>query len=137
MHYHQPVSKIMKRSKVLDVAETDSVARAIQLLDQCDVSALPVKSAPDHFSGVISKSDIASMKLLKHLQAGRSPAQIRVSEIMNHTPPLYVFDVDAIQKAITLMHQRHIHRLFVADEQYEMIGVISTSDILRMLVVNQ
>ena len=128
----------MKSATIREVNETDSVLLAVQLLDQSSISALPVRSADKGiYSGVISKSDIASLRFMRLLQAKRDPQHILVRELMNQNPPMYVMETDAVQTAITLMHQKHIHRLFVADAQNQLVGVVSTSDILRLLVVNR
>lgn len=137
MPYHQPVKQVMKQQRILDIRETDSVAKAIQMLDQCDISALPVRGPEEKYTGVISKSDIASMRFLKSLKARVAPEAIAVREIMNRTPPVYVMQDNPVREAIALMHRRHIHRLFVADADYQLIGVISTSDILRLLFLSQ
>lgn len=137
MLYRQPIKQIMKKSTIREVKETDSIAKAIQLLDQCNISALPVRSDAGIYSGVISKSDIASLRFLTCIQAKRNPEQILVREIMNKTHPIYVMEDAPIQEAITEMHRRHIHRLFVSDADSRLIGVISTSDILRFLVVGK
>lgn len=135
MSHKQPVHQVMRRSKIHDIKETDSVAKAIRMLDECNVSALPVRSDEGKYSGVISKSDIASARFLRLLKANRSPDSILVLEVMNRTAPIYVMENDAVQHAITIMHKRHIHRLFVADADYQLTGVVSTSDIIRLLVV--
>ena len=135
MPYQQAVSQVMKRTRVQEVNERDSVAKAIHLLDQFNISALPVRNNEKRYVGVISKSDIASDRFLKALQSKRSPDTILVLEIMNRNPPLYVQETDLTRDAIHMMHKHHVHRLFVANAQYQMIGVISTSDILRLLVL--
>jgi CBS domain-containing protein len=135
LRYHQPVKQVMKPGRVQDIRETDSLARAFQVLDACNISALPVRNPEGIYSGVLSKSDIVSQRFLKMLKANRSPEGILVQELMNRTPPLFVMEDDPIQEAITMLHRRHIHRLFVADEAGQMVGVISTSDILRLLIL--
>lgn len=135
MLYSQPVKQAMKRGKIYDVNERDPVSIAIELLDKYNISALPVKSNEGKYTGVISKSDIASIRFLKALQAKRTPESILIREIMNQTPPVFVMETDPVHQAIALMHKRHIHRLFVADKDYQLTGVISTSDILRLLVL--
>jgi CBS domain-containing protein len=137
VRYHQPVKQVMKRGVTIqDIRETDSLARAIQILDMCDISALPVRNQEGIYSGVLSKSDIVSQRFLKMLKANRSPEGILVQELMNRTPPLFVMEDDTVQEAITILHRRHIHRLFVADAAGQISGVISTSDILRLLVLS-
>jgi CBS domain-containing protein len=134
--FKQPVRQIMRKTPVREVKESDPVARAIQIMDQCDISALPVRSKIGGYCGVISKSDIASMRMLSVLNVQPNPLHIQVRDVMNRTPPIYVMEDDPIQEAITQMHRRHIHRLFVADADYQLVGVISTTDILRLLVVS-
>jgi CBS domain-containing protein len=125
----------MSRRRIRDVHEAEPLSKAFELLDQSNVGALPVKSSEGKYSGVISKSDIASIRLLKLLNGGRTPDTILVREVMNRTAPLYVMETASVQEAVTLMHKRGIHRLFVADARYQLIGVVSTSDILRLLVL--
>ena len=126
----------MRRTLVCEVKESDSVTKAIQLMDRCDISALPVQSPLGRYCGVISKSDIASIRMLNALKIRGQAERIQVGEIMNRTPPLYVMENDPIQEAISQMHRRHIHRLFVSDQDYQLIGVVSMSDIIRMLMVS-
>lgn len=135
MQFRHTVKQVMRQGKIQDVRETDSVVKAIQLMDDCNVSALPVRSSEGKYSGVISKTDIASKKFVRSLKTKSSPESILVLEVMNRTAPLYVMETDSVQQAITLMHKRHIHRLFVADDDFQLVGVISTTDILRLLVV--
>src|SRR4051794_39745931 len=87
MVYRQPVKQLIKQGRVLDINERDSVSKAIQFLDEHNISALPVRSNEGKYVGVISKSDIASVRFLKALQAKRSPDAILVIEIMNRTAP--------------------------------------------------
>lgn len=133
--FRQPVKQLMRQGKIQDVQETDPVSRAIQLLDDCNVSALPVRGSDGKYSGVITTTDIASKKFVRLLKAKLNPDQILVLEVMNKTAPLYVMETDSIQQAISLMHKRHIHRLFVADQDFQLVGVISTTDIIRLLMM--
>lgn len=135
MLYQQPVKQVMHRSKIYDVREMEPVSKAIQLLDTCDISALPVRGMQGTYTGVVSKSDIASVRFLQLLKAKGSAQVVLIQEIMNHNPPIYVLENEPVSVAIRLMHKRHIHRLFVANEEGELTGVISTTDILRLLVL--
>jgi CBS domain-containing protein len=137
MLHKQPVKQIMTRHKVYDVKQTDTVAKAIQLLDEFNISALPVRSSDEKYCGVISKSDIASKRFLQALKIKHSPDAILVADLMNRTSPIYVMEEDPIEAAISVMYKRHIHRLFVSDADYQLTGVVSTSDIIRFLVVER
>lgn len=136
MIFRQPVKQVMRKNSVLDIQDSDSIVKAIQRMDQADISALPVRSQLGSYCGVISKSDIASLRMLNALKSKGSVERILVRDMMNRTPPLYVMENDPIQEAISQMHRRHIHRLFVADPDYQLVGVVSMSDILRMLLVS-
>ena len=135
MIFTQPVKQIMRKTSVREVKESDTVVKAIQIMDQCEIRALPVRSKIGGYCGVISKSDIASMKMLAALNTHHTPSSIHVGEVMNRTPPIYVMQDAPIQEAITQMHRRHIHRLFVADADYQLVGVVSTTDIIRLLML--
>ena len=137
MAYNQYVKQIMRRAKVLDVSIYDSVTKAIEQLDLANVSALPVRDAVGTYIGVISKTDIASKRFLELLNKRGRADNIMVEEMMNLTPPLVVQEFSPVQDAINLMHQRHIRRVFVVNSSNELIGVVSTTDIMRLLSVEK
>jgi CBS domain-containing protein len=137
MVLRQLVKHVMRHHKIQEVRGTDPVSKAVQLMEQCNISALPVRGSEGKYSGVISKTDIASLRFFQQLKVKGSPDLILTFDIMNRTTPIFVMEDDPLQKAVTLMYKRHIHRIFVADAEYQLTGVISTSDILRVLVVDE
>jgi predicted transcriptional regulator len=134
---HQPVKHLLKHHVVKSVLETDAITKAVQVLDECDISALPVRNVAGRFCGVISKSDIASMRCLELLKEKKLPDLIHVRDLMNRNLPVCVDENHSIADAVKVMHKRRIHRVFVLDSAHHLIGVLSTSDILRFLVVEQ
>lgn len=137
MVYNQPIKLIMQHRQIHEVGVLDTVAKAIELLDRANVSALPVKSLKNQYVGVISKSDIASHRFIELLRTHGRVDNILVEELMNKNAPLALPETATIQQAVTMMHQRHIHRLFVANEKHQLVGVVSTSDILRLIAVQK
>lgn len=135
MPFQQPVKMVMK-AKVTDILETDTVSKALQILDEGEISAVPVRSADGTYKGVLSRTDIASLRFFSVLKGRGGPEYILVHEVMNKTPPIFVREETTIKEAAAIMHRRHIHRLFVAGKNNQLIGVVSTSDILRMVVVS-
>ena len=131
------VKHVMSRCHVQVISEYDSVAHAITLLDDHGISAMPVQSSAGRYVGVISKSDIASVRFMQALQRQHSPDKIYVKELMNRTVPLIVNHEQRVQEAIRIMFQRHIHRVFVVDSGNRLCGTLSTTDILKMLVVEK
>lgn len=126
---------MVMKSKVTDVLETDTVAKALALLDEKEISAMPVRSTDGTYKGVLSRTDIASQRFFSILKDRGGPEHVLVHEIMNKTPPVFVREETTIKEAAAIMHRRHIHRLFVAGKNNQLIGVVSTSDILRLVVL--
>ena len=137
MVYNQPLKVIMQHKQIHDIGVLDTVETAIERLDRADVSALPVKSLKNQYVGVISKSDIASHRFIELLRRHGSVDHILVEALMNTNAPLALPETASIQAAVDLMHHRHVHRLFVSNEKNQLVGVVSTSDILRLLAVNR
>lgn len=132
-----PIRNIMNRKQVQVVDEFEPVARAIELMDHYNISALPVKNNINKYIGVISKSDIASPRFLAAIHEKGTVDEVIIKSVMNNTVPLLIRDEQPVIDAIRLMHQRHIHRLFVVDEHRHLCGTLSSSDILRLLVVEK
>ncbi len=128
------VKDVMTRCAVIGVHEYDSVAKAIALMDRHGISALPVLRV-NTFVGVLSKSDIASERFLAELADGKTPDQIFVKALMNHTVPLSVMETQPVRAAVELMHRRGIHRVFVTNAEHVLTGVLSTTNVLKLLYV--
>lgn len=135
MPFNQPV-KILMKPKVLDILETDTLTRALTVLDEADISALPVRTSEGGYRGVLSRTDISRLRLFKLVEERGSTDNILVGEVMNRTPPVYVTEDTPIQEAVRIMHRRGIHRLFVANQSRRLVGVISSSDIMRLVTVS-
>jgi len=131
------ISNVMNHKLVHLIGEFDPVSQAIQLMDDHGISALPVQNNVGQFCGVISKSDIASKKFLRCLQEQPDPAKVAVKAVMNRTVPLIIRDNQSVLEAVQLMYSRHIHRLFVLDDQKRLCGTLSSTDIMRFLVVEK
>lgn len=58
---------------------------------------------------------------------------IQVSEFI-HKKPIYVRPDDLLSDVIRKCTEHNIHRVFVVNEDFEPIGVVSLTDILRELL---
>ena len=113
------------------IAESATVDEAVRMLEENEVSGLPVVDNDGLLLGVISQTDIVRARALGQLWQ-RWPG-LRVRHLM-HSPALTADRSMTLEEAAQLMEQAHVHRLVVVDEDKATpIGVISTTDLVRAL----
>ena len=143
--------------EVLTVREDMSVQDLAAFLIENEISGAPVEDAEGRLVGVVSLVDIAAVasgegdRLSREGSAffiddewGEGPDEedvevlptaqdgLRVAAIMN--PKIYSVREDAtVSEIASLMLKGHIHRLLVTRED-RAVGVITTSDLLGLLV---
>ena len=132
-----------------------TVREAVAMMVDLGVAALPVVDSDHRPVGVLSQTDIVrhdrektdyplmtadfygrvvldrSDKALSHVHIENVDAAL-VTEVM--TPLVYAVTPETpLTEIVGLMLAKHVHRVFVLDEQGILIGVVSTFDILRQL----
>jgi CBS domain-containing protein len=113
------------------IDEGASIDSAVRLLEENEISGMPVVDRERRLVGVLSQSDIVRARAVGHLW-GRWPG-LRVRHLM-HTPVLTADRSMTMEEAAQLMEQAHVHRLIVVDDdQTTPIGILSTSDLVRAL----
>lgn len=139
------LSGAMKASDIMSVGvatvrENDSILRAVELLTDHHISALPVLDDEEKLSGILTEGDFLRGTGFHLATVLSKPIEERcrelelglVREVMTHScittdPDTSVYD------AIELMDQCGLKRLpVVADGQ--LVGMLSRSDMLRALV---
>ena len=103
---------------------------AERLLKTYRISGLPVVSAGT-VVGVISLSDL--MVARSSAMIGANWSRMRVRHLMS-SPAITVHAATSSARAAGLMVSRHIHRLVVVDDEDAPIGVLSSLDLLRLLL---
>ena len=104
---------------------------AVRLLEENEISGLPVVDRDGVLVGVISHSDVIRARAVAHLWH-RWPG-LRVRHLM-HAPALTADRSMNMEEAAQLMERAHVHRLVVVgDDQLTPIGIISTTDLVRSL----
>ena len=115
----------------ITVDESAAVDEAVRLMEENEISGLPVIDSDGLLVGVISQSDIVRARAVGHLWH-RWPG-LRVRHLM-HSPALTADRGMSMEEAAQLMERAHVHRLVVVDEdQLKPVGVISTTDLVRAL----
>ena len=115
----------------ITVEDGASLDEAVRLLEENDISGLPVVDADGMLVGVISQTDVVRARAVAHVWH-RWPG-LRVRHLM-HAPALTADRQMSMEEAAQLMERAHVHRLVVVDEdQIRPVGIISTTDLVRAL----
>ena len=146
-------------SDIVSVAETATVRELVALLQEHEISGVPVVNARGKITGVVSVSDVAassggggsigpevaSPEFYVHGWEDKvNPDELRqlhiedegllVSDIM--TVRVYTIAADApVTEIASTMVDGHVHRLLVA-ERDKLVGIVSTLDVLRSVANN-
>ena len=115
----------------ITIDEGSSLDAAVRLLEESEISGLPVVDGDGLLVGVISQSDIVRARAVEHLWQ-RWPG-LRVRHLM-HAPALTADQAMTMAEAAEMMERAHVHRLVVVDDdQSRPIGIVSTTDLVRAL----
>ncbi len=116
--------EIMTRN-VVKVKGSATIAEAVALMKENNIRCLIVdRRREDDAYGIITETDVVNQVAAY----GKDPQQVRVYEVM--TKPCIVVNPDlGVEYVARLFSQANIHHAPVI--QHEVLGLISTSDILR------
>lgn len=124
------VGELMTRDPVVVRADT-SLKEAAGLLDQYRISGLPVVDAAGVLVGVLSQTDLVRVRATEHLWTNWPGLAVR--HLMTQ-PALTIAVSASLGEAARLMEERHVHRLVVvADDGRSPIGIVSTTDLVRVM----
>jgi CBS domain-containing protein len=125
------VQDLMATDPVVVPADA-SLAEAARLLDEYDISGLPVVGPDGDLVGVISQTDLVHARATEWLWANWTGLHVR--HLMT-SPPITIGRGATLDAAAVRMEHEGVHRLVVVadDEPSLPIGVISTSDLVRAL----
>ena len=110
---------------VLSVKESELLPAADETMKMADVRHLPVVDRHAHVVGVLSNRDVMAA-LGAH---GRKPK--RVAEVMTRKV-LTIHPNKLAREAAALMLQYKIGSLPVVDDEQQLVGVITETDLLRV-----
>ena len=123
---------IGSRKEIFSITEETSVHQAAQYLREKQVRSVGVMNASGKLTGVISQSDVSD----KVAAENKCPAWMKTSDIM--TRELVTVAVEkTLDDCLRLMEQNGIFHLIVLDERGEFRGMLSISDILRVVASDE
>jgi CBS domain-containing protein len=123
---------IGSRKEVYSIMEETSVHQAAQYLREKQVRSVGVTNASGKLAGVISHSDISD----KVAAENKCPAWMKAADIMTRELITVTPEV-TLEDCLLLMEQNTIFHLIVLDEQEGFRGMLSVSDILRVVASDE
>ncbi len=123
------VGNLMSAEPVV-VEEEELASDAELLLRSYRITGLPVVSG-GALVGVISQTDLLNARSSELI--GENWSRVRVRHLMTR-PPVTVHLGATVEHAARLMLEGHIHRLVVVDDDGSPVGVVTTSDLLRVVL---
>ena len=120
----------LKHSGVITIPPEASVLKALQMMADHNVGALPVVQA-EHLVGIFSERDYARKVVL----LGKNSTQTSVSEIMSEK----VFTVDpdsTVEDCMHMMSDKRIRHLPVL-EGSKLVGILSIGDLVKTIIQEQ
>ncbi len=122
---------------VISVDPDTSIIDAHQLMRANQIRRLPIVKN-GRLKGIVTRSDLRgaqpseattlSVWEINYLLANLSISEIMTKDVVTARPD------DTIERAAELMHQRKIGALPVVDESQNLVGIITESDIFRILI---
>lgn len=137
----RPVEEVMTR-EVVTVAPETCWKDVLRALEERRIDAAPVVDADGRVLGVVSESDLTCMgespgSWRDWLRHGRDmartarKARARTAEALMSSPARTVTPGTPVSDAARLMHRYGVGRLVVADDDGQLRGIVTRSDLLR------
>jgi CBS domain-containing protein len=117
--------------EVATVYRDENIREAISVMKEYGVSAIVVVDCISNLIrpvGVLTEHDIVTRALM----TGSSPDRLLVHQVMTHNP-ICCKPNSGVYETIQLMQRNSIKRLPVIDESGELIGLITSTDLVMML----
>jgi len=123
-----------KGQVIVSVKDTYSVLFALYGMKRKQVSALAVVDKNGKLVGNFSVSDLRGL-----LQEEFPNFLLRVDEFLKKfhpqsMNPLFCKLSDSLKSVVHKLSQRHVHRLWIVDDDLTPVGVVSITDIMKLLV---
>lgn len=123
---------------VITVAPETSMMQASKLMKEKNIRRLPVVDAKGLLVGIVSDRDVKAASPSKATTLDVHELyylldELRIKDIMTRSP-LTVKVTDTVERAAILMDERDIGGLPVVDDAGKVVGIITDSDVFRVLI---
>lgn len=123
---------IGSRKEVFSIPESKSVLDAAKYLREKQVRSVGVVDVTGKLIGVVSQSDISD----KVAAENKCPAWSNVTEIMSRDLVTVTPDV-TFDESLRLMEQHGVYHLLILGEGNKYLGMLSVSDLLKVMASNE
>ncbi|TDB65824.1 CBS domain-containing protein [Arundinibacter roseus] len=136
MKRREPISHIMTNN-VLTVSVTDDLQEVVDLLNHKKIRHVPVVEG-DSIVGMISRTDMNRLTFssLFEGQEGADEAiltMLSISQVMTHKPRVVKAD-QIIRDVAEIFTEEEFHALPVLDENDKLVGIVTTTDLIKYML---
>lgn len=110
-------------NKIMMISVGQSLADAMELMVEKRIRHLPVVDAEFKIVGILQLQDFSALSNLED----------QYVEAYMSTPVVWVSQDIPLRAAILKMLEKKIHSLLVADEKNELVGIVTSEDLLWIL----
>jgi acetoin utilization protein AcuB len=126
------------QKKVISAGPNMGMLEAHRLMSRNKIRRIPIVGRDDKLIGIVTRSDVRQAEpseatTLNVWEMNYLLAKLKLSDIMTHDP-LHVHSEDTIKTAATIMHENKIGALPVVDDNNRIVGILTESDIFRVLI---
>ncbi|MFG2616449.1 CBS domain-containing protein [Streptomyces sp. NPDC048507] len=121
---HRSVADLMTPSAVT-VRRATAFKEIVRLLEEFDITAMPVIDEAGHPVGVVSEAD-----LLRRRPVGGAAT----AEQLMTSPAVTARPEWSVVRAARVMQRHRVKRLPVVDEEGRLVGILSRSDLIRLFL---
>lgn len=126
-------AKEVMSTNVIVIKEDDPISFVFNMFERCHISGAPVVNAQGEYSGVITKTDLTDPKFLGHLSSGKALEQILTKDLMKTNSIIAVEEETSLADVVCVMAEQKIHRVFVSAPDENVVGIISTFDVVKLM----
>ncbi|WP_461091080.1 CBS domain-containing protein [Spirosoma gilvum] len=136
MKHREPVSNIMTRT-VFTVNLNDDLHQVIDLINHHKIRHVPVVDA-NEIVGMISKTDVNRLTF-SSLFEGQEDADeavlqiLSIDQVMTHKPRTIPVGM-TIREVAEVFAEEEFHALPVVDEENKLVGIVTTTDLIKYLL---
>ena len=137
MKRREPISNIMTKN-VLTVNVKDSLAEAETILKQNHIRHIPVVSGPK-LVGMLSLTDLLRVSFVDNYGEDEGAvdtavySMLSISQVMASNPKS-IADNQTIREVAELLAQREYHALTVTNSVGDLVGIVTTTDLIKYLL---
>jgi CBS domain-containing protein len=124
----EPKVRDLMHSNVLTCTRDTPIPQVARRMTEQDVSALAVVDGEGYLEGLISRTDLVTLRAHDEFWHGLRAEHVMVRDVLCVTPDTL------LTEALKVLLTRKVHRLFVVEyvgERAKPVGVLSITDIVR------